>query len=728
MNFFKKSRIKTPLVLQMETSECGAAALGIILAYYGRYVPLEELRVACGVSRDGSKAINMVKAARLYGLIAQGVRGEPETLPELKFPFIVFWQFNHFVVVEDIQPDLIFINDPAIGRSAISPKEFNRSFTGIVLEFEPGPDFKPGGAPPNIYNSIEERLKGSKLAIIYIILASLTLVFPGIVIPGLSKVFIDEILVQQQYNWLVLLLLGIFLTALLRSLLEFLLEYHIIRLHLKVMLSQSARFLWHCLRLPIAFFEQRTAGDIESRIASNESMASLIADDISKSAVEVFNLILYAIVMFLLDWRLSVIGIIATSFNAVLLYFASDRLQNINRVYVQEEGKLAGLEMNMLAAIETVKSSALDNHLFKRLTGNHAKIIQTEQGIELTHLVLLNLPLFISGFCMALILGVGSFRIMEGFLTVGTLVAFQSIYQSFNEPIHTLLGVGSKIQEIRGEIIRLDDVQKQACDPRYLITEEVNEASKEMCFDAEQMPPTLLIQDLSFGYSPLDPPILENISLSLAPGQRIAVVGETGAGKSTLLKLIAGFYEPWQGEILIGNQNLKSLTPSELASLVSFVDQDIVFFEGSLRDNLTLWDDSIHDEQLIKACQDAEIWEVIESRDKMLDTAILENAQNFSAGERQRLEIARALVHNPKILILDEGTSSLDSITEYKIQKNLRNRSLSLFFITHRLNVIQKSDNIIVIEQGKIIEQGSHEQLMRQEGKYRELYDKSLFS
>lgn len=704
----------TPVYLQMQTEECGAAALGIILEYYGRYIPLEELRVSCGVSRDGSKAINMIKAARNYGLKAYGARGEIEDLKTLKLPVVVFWQFNHFVVVEEIQEEEIYINDPASGRRTVTPHEFNRSFTGIILIFEPGPHFQPGGHRPNILESLKERLQGSKRTIGFLVLASLAFIFPGIIIPGFSKIFIDDILVKGIKNWLPLLLVGLLLTALLRGIISWLQNYHFLRFHIKIMLSSSAKLVSHIFRLPIVFFEQRYIGDLEDRIESNDRIASLISTDISGSVVGILTIFFYAIVMFLYDWSLTLIGITAVALNATLLYLVSKKLFTSSLIYLQESGKLSGVELSGIAAIETIQSSSLDNHFFQRLTGQHAAVIQTEQKIKLYHQALSTLPQIVSGLMTVFILGLGSLRIIKGDLSVGTLVAFQSLLMSFTEPVNTLLNVGTKIQEIKGDFTRMDDVMHHHEEPRLQIRAS-QKTSTKITSHALQM------NNISFGYSELDPPFIQDFSFVLPKGGQVALVGATGSGKSTIIKLLTGLYTPWSGDINIMGNALSTFSQQELSHLLALVDQEILLFEGSIRDNLTLWDESIKEDEIIEACQTALIWETIKQREKLLESLLEPNGKNLSGGERQRLEIARALLQRPSILIMDEGTSALDNITEQKLMTHLKKQGFSLLLVTHRLSTIQSSDEIIVLEKGSVIERGTHQSLMKEGGKYVEL-------
>lgn len=727
-NPFRHSRLKTPFLLQMEASECGAAALGIVLGYYGCYIPLEELRVRCGVSRDGSKAINMVKAARMYGLTAYGAQGETEALFNLKAPYIAFWRFNHFVVVEDIQNHGVYINDPAKGRMLVSHSEFDKSFTGVVIVLEPGPEFVRQGTPPKILNSIKERLqrKDDRQAIVFLMLISLGLIIPGLMIPGFSKIFIDDVLIKGFHHWLTLLIIGLALTALLRFTFSSIQQYYLLRFHLKWLITGSAHFFWHLFRLPITFFEQRYAGDLNDRLVANDRIANLLASNISATLVSLFSLVFFAIIMFLFDWQLTLIGLASSAVNAIVLYFIYERISVNSQRFLQDSGKLSGLETYGLRSIETLKASGLENHFFKLWAGNHARLIDTQQNIALSQLILSALPSFFMGLSTVLILAVGSQRIISGALTVGTLIAFQSLLASFNAPINTLLGIAAKMQEIRGDIRRIDDVLHQKEDVRFFPTAVESKAPSNN--ENISLPATenLVMKNVTFGYSTLAPPIIEDFNLSLKAGQQLAIVGATGSGKTTIVKLITGLYQSWEGEIIIEGKPIQSLTPEVFASIVGLVDQDIILFEGTIRNNLSLWNNTIPRDKIEKALAATHMMKVLEQHGGGLETKIKEGGSNFSGGEQQRLEIARALIQEPKILILDEGTSSLDSVMEQKILSHLRQKGHTLIMITHRLTTIRESDHIIVMDKGRIVEEGTHEPLLSKNGLYASLINNAL--
>ncbi|HVV68926.1 MAG TPA: NHLP family bacteriocin export ABC transporter peptidase/permease/ATPase subunit [Gammaproteobacteria bacterium] len=718
-------RVKTASILQMEATECGAAALGIILNYYGCYVPLEQLRIECGVSRDGSKAINMLRAARHYGLNAQGAKVEPEALSTLTFPLIAFWEFNHFVVIEGISETKVYLNDPATGPRTVTLEEFDGSFTGVVLLFETTPEFRPGGRKPNILNSIIPRLQSVINPLLFVTLASLALVIPGIAIPGFTKIFIDEILIKHLPGWLLPLLWGLGITAVLRTILSWLQQFYLTRLQLKMSLTSSARFMWHVLRLPMSFFSQRFAGDIQSRVAANDQVATWLSGDLATSLVSLVSMVFYALVMFLFDWQLTLIGIAAAAANVGVLMHVARKIENSSRRLQQELGKLEAIEMNGLQAIETIKATSAEDDFFQQWAGYHAKTLNSQQRIHLYNRTLQVLPQLFTGLLTVAILGLGSWRIMQGHLTIGGLVAFQSLLVSFNEPLMTLLGFGARLQEIRADLTRLEDVLNHPEDSRLIqLPAEVSPPSSSET-EIPKFSGKLELRDVSFGYSSLDPPLLENINIKITPGQHVAVVGVSGGGKSTLARLICGLYQPWSGEILYDDVPIQDISAMRLSQSLGFVDQDIFLFEGTIHDNLTLWDHTITSGALREAIHAAALEPVIQTRVNGLDSEIENAGGNFSGGQRQQLEIARALASKPTLMVLDEATSSLDAETEQTIMENLKKSGHSLLIIAHRLSTIRDCDEIIVIDQGRIVERGAHEQLYQNKGAYYQLLQNS---
>ena len=661
---------RTPTILQMEASECGAAALAIVLAHHGAWIPLEQLRTACGVSRDGSKASNIVRAARSFGLSAKGFRKEPSTLHETPMPCIIHWNFNHFVVLEGIDGDRVYINDPAVGRRRIDMAELDLAFTGVVLTMERTEAFVKTGSEPRGLRLLLRELRGSKTAVGLLVVVSLALVVPSIVVAGFSKIFVDDILTMVRQSLL-------------------------LRLQTKLAVVMISRFLWHVMALPVEFFTQRHAGDVASRVSANEQIARLLSSGIAANALNLTSIVFFAIAMAIYDLPLAALGVGMSLMNVLALRLMGDRRQDVSRSLAIERGKLIGATVSAVRTIETLKASGLEDEAFGQWAGIQAKALNAEQELGVSSAMLDLMPTLFSGLTVAAILGFGGLRVIEGSLTLGSVNY-----------------VGS-FQTIKGALERLEDVYNYP----------VDNSSKAVATD--RFPPKLAgrveLHNIQFGYSVLEPPLLADLSINVPPGARIALVGASGSGKSTLAKLICGLYRPWSGEIRIDGWTLPEIPPQVFANSVAYVDQDVFLFEGTARDNLTLWDATVTEADLSQALRDAAIHEDIAARAGNYDCYVNEGGTNFSGGQRQRIEIARALVSNPSVIVLDEATGALDPITEKSIDDSLRRRGCTCIIIAHRLSTVRDCDEIILLQQGKIVERGTHEQLIALQSAYAKL-------
>lgn len=705
-------RKRTPTVLQMEAVECGAAALGILMGHYGKFVPLEVLRQACGVSRDGSKASNVVKAARSYGFEARGFRYEPAEVLALQQPVIVFWNFNHFLVLEGVSKAGVHLNDPASGPRTVSQEEFDEGFTGVTLVIAPGPDFQPGGEASSIFTGLRRRLPLGEPALLFLVLAGLFLVLPGLVLPVFSKIFIDDYLIGHLDSWIKPLLLGMGVTAILQGLLIWLQRYYLTRFHAKLAMATSSQFFWHVLRLPVMFYAQRSAGDISSRVAINNRVAELLTGELATTLLNVLVLLFYAALMFSYDLVLTLVGMAVAVLNVVFLRQVARQRKDVNMKLAADGGKLLGTSMNGLQMIETLKASGMESDFFAKWAGHHAKVVNGLQQMGSQGVLLMAVPPLLTALNGVLILSLGGLRVMDGALTMGTLVAFQSLMASFLQPVNQLVALGAGIQEMEGDMKRLDDVLEYAPDP------QADPSQAPVAEAPARLEGLVELRQVSFGYSPLEAPLVQDFNLVLRPGTRVALVGASGCGKSTLSRLVMGLYEPWGGAILFDGKPRKEWPRATLVNSLAMVSQEIALFEGSIRDNLCLWDDSIPEEQLVRAAQDACIHDALVTRPGGYDAPVQEGGANFSGGQRQRLEIARALAVNPRVLVLDEATSALDPLTERLLDDNLRRRGCTCLIVAHRLSTIRDCDEIIVLDQGRVVQRGTHEEMRLAPGPY----------
>ena len=710
----RKEKIsKTATILQMEAAECGAASLGMVLAYHEKYIALDELREKCGVSRDGSKAKNILRAARKYGMTAKGYKREPEKLKNMNFPVIIHWNFNHFLILEGFKNGKAYLNDPALGKRVISEKEFDYSYTGIVLEFVKTDKFEKSGKPLIMTNMIVSRIKGNELTIIYIFLLSLIMVLPGILIPGLTKIFIDEILLNGLDSWLILLVSGMLITALFRSILSFFQEKYLVKIENKISVVSSYKFFEHVLKLPIDFFWQRYSGEIGNGIHLNDRLGILLGEMIL-AGVNVIIVIFYLIFMGFYSVSLSFLVILLAMINIAFLKYISKYRENLNQRSINDKAKLEGVSTSGLQMIETIKATGNEEEFFRKWSGLHVKLVNNEHKLEFTSEVLNLVPEFVEQLTNISVLFFGGYLIIKGKMSIGMLVAFQSLLISFMSSIRSLVDFGSSLQEIKGAITRLDDILNN-----NEIAEKISEDLKEETqFKLEGY---IELKNVTFGYSKLDEPLIKDFNIRIRPGERVAIVGGSGSGKSTIAKLISGLYEPWSGEIYFDGRNKKNIKRFLLANSLSMVDQSVSIFEGKIKDNIALWDKTISEDKVKLAARNACIDQDINELVNGYETYVLEDGRNFSGGQRQRIEIARAFATEPSILVLDEATSALDTILEKEINNNIKQSGTTTIVIAHRLSTIRDCDVIIVLDNGKVVQSGNHYELIKEDGFYKKL-------
>ena len=702
---------KVPVVMQMEALECGAACLCMVLAYFGKWVPLEQVRAACGVSRDGSNAWNILKAARGYGLQAEGYRVEPEELKrDGQFPCIIHWELNHFVVCDGFRGDKVYLNDPARGSYSVSLERFDEAFTGIALILEPGEAFEPGGKPRSAVRFAWNRLRGSESSVVFVATTTLIVSLIGILNAGFSRVFFDQLLVGRNLDWLIPFMLGLGLLTLINITVAWIQAIYASRLNGRMDAVGSASYMWKVLRLPMEFFSQRMAGDIQTRKSSNATIASTVVHTVAPLVLNVGMTIFYLVVMVRYSPLLTCVGLLSVLIDAGLSRLVSERRINLTRVLMRDQGKLVSATVGAVDMIETIKASGSENGYFERWSGYQASVSTQNVRYQKQDQLLGLVTSSISALMNTLVLVLGAWLIMQGEFTVGMVFAFQGFMGSFLTPIGQLIAASQTIQEMRTSMERIEDVMEYPDDPVFAPRPEAEEFDK--------LSGSLSMRNVTFGYSKLAEPLIEDFSLELKPGQRVAFVGASGCGKSTLAKLISGLYQPWSGEILLDGKPLSQIDRNVLTGSVAVVDQDITLFEDTIANNIKMWDRSIEDFEMILAARDAQIHEDIMRRRGGYQYKLAEGGRDLSGGQRQRLEIARVLAQDPTMIIMDEATSALDSRTEYEVVNSIQERGITCVVIAHRLSTIRDCDEIVVLDHGKVMERGTHDELLALGGIY----------
>jgi NHLM bacteriocin system ABC transporter peptidase/ATP-binding protein len=716
--FAGKERVKVPTVLQMEATECGAASLAMILAYYGRWLPLEFLRQECGVTRDGSNADNLLKAARRQGCVAKAFAGRSEVLRKKEFPLILFWEFNHFLVLEGFQGDTVFLNDPAMGRRTVTWDEFLTSYTGVYMKITPSENFKPEGEPYSIVKTVAAKLREDKWALIFLMVLGLCMIIPGLAIPVMGQIFIDDVFSLKHADWIVKLLNAMFGTMILLGIMTAMRAAVLTYWQKKLTIADSSGFFWHVLRMPVAFFQQRYAADIASRIQFNESTAEVLSNQAATALLDLLVALFYLLLLFQYSVPLTLIGVSISVVDIfVFLYMRRRQTDLIMRIQ-QDASKAYGVLMSGLMMVESIKANGSEGDLFAKWAGYAAKASVATQEMKLWTMKVKLLPLLLGGLNSALIMTVGGFSIMEGIMTAGIYMAFNNLIAKFHEPVQKLLSLGNVLQNTEMQMRRLDDVRRYKTDSLNYPDE-----NQTVSFTGNRLSGELTLKDVSFGYSPLDPPLIEHFDLHLEPGRWAAVVGSSGSGKSTLAKLVAGLYEEWSGEILFDGVKRREIPRPVIVNSLATVDQDVFQISGTVRQNISMFDKSVPSTDIVQAAQDACIHDDIIQLQGGYDAEVAEGGLNFSGGQRQRLEIARALAFNPSLLILDEATSAIDPMTEQKCLENIRRRGCTCLIVAHRLSTIREADEIIVLERGKVAERGTHRELISHDGPYRRLIE-----
>lgn len=720
----RRTRVKTPFVQQLEAVECGAAALAAMLAHHGRWEPLAELRRQCGVSRDGSKAANVLRAARRYGMIAKGLSKGVQSVRGLKPPYIVFWEFNHFVVVEGFDNRHVFLNDPAVGHRRVSWGQFDEGFTGVVLAMEPGPDFVKAGNPPRIAPALWRRTYGVRQALLFIMLCGAIGVFPGVAAAAYVRILVDEVIAGANSSWLRPILVAMAVTLAFQLAGTALSGLFTRRMQMAMAARLQAQYVRHLLELPYHFFAQRYVGEVVARTGINDALVGLIAGKLTGAAVGLMTMGAFGLVLATYNAPLTLIGLAATCVNFLLLRSVADRRMEANLAIAKESGRLQGVTYAGIRSIETIKANGMENGFFEKWAGQFANANIARQQLQIDNQVFSVLPTVTNTLVNLLTMVLGAWFVLEGQMSFGELMAFNALMAMFLAPITQLLGLSVEVQQIRGNLARLDDVMDfETVDERRARRREALPASAlaARTDGGGRLTGLVEVVSLSFGYQPLEPPMIRDVSFRIEPGWQLALVGGSGSGKSTIAKIVAGLLEPQEGGVLFDRRPMEAIDPDILAASTAFVDQDIHLFAGTVRENLTLWDEKVPEEWVREALEDAGLLDDVLALPGGLDAEVAEGGSNFSGGQRQRLELARALTRRPSFVVLDEATSALDVVTEATVIENLRRRRCAALVVAHRLSTVRNANRILVIERGKIVEQGDHDTLWSAQGPYRRL-------
>ena len=712
-----KGVAKVPVIMQMEALECGAACLTMVLAYYNKWIPLEQVRVDCGVSRDGSNAGNVLKAARHYGLAADGYKVEVQALMEnATFPCIIHWNFDHFVVLDGFRSGKAVLNDPARGVVEVPMDEFDESFTGICLLFEPGEEFVPSGKPKSVLAFARKRLKGAGAAVAFVIVTTVIAALCSIIQPGFYQVFIDRLLTGRNPEWAMPFLIAFTAFTILQLIVSWINMFYSLRIDGKLAVVGSASFMWKILQMPMEFFSQRMAGDIQSRQNSNAEVASKLVNTFAPLALNTGMMIFYLVVMLRMSIAMTLVGITSVLVNALFSRYVSAKRINITRVQMRDSGKLAGTTIAGIEMIESIKASGAEGGYFERWSGYQASVNTQDVKFARIDEILGLLPSIVTVITNTVVTAMGIGLSMQGQFTPGLIMAFENLMMNFLAPAGTLITAGQTIQETRTEMERIEDVMEYPNDDTFGSADELKEEGAY-----SKLSGRVEMKDITFGYAPLGKPLIQSFSMELSPGKSVAFVGASGSGKSTLAKLLSGLYKPWSGEILFDGKPLSQIDKTVFRGSLAVVDQEITLFEDTIANNIKMWDNTIENYEMILAARDAQIHDKIMERDGAYSYRITENGSDFSGGERQRLEIARVLAQDPTIIIMDEATSALDARTEYNVVRSIRDRGVTCIVIAHRLSTVRDCDEIIVLDHGQVVERGTHDELIRLDGAYKSL-------
>jgi NHLM bacteriocin system ABC transporter peptidase/ATP-binding protein len=724
-------RVHTPTVLQMDATEGGAAALTAVLNSFGRDVLLQDVREACSVTRDGVNTRNMVVAADNYGFECVEAHPTDAELSGLPIPYIVLSGQNRFLVAEGFRRRKVYVNDPAAGHRTLSLDDFTERYGGTVLTVAPKPGFEPDPRRQRRRPTIEllRLLTGSRKAVTYATVAGVALVVPATAAAGLTAIFVDQVLRAGNENWAATVVALAALVGLLQFGLSLFQQRVLLRLRMKLSIQMSATFLWHMLRLPIRFFDSRSPGGLVTRAQFNNYVAFLLSKQLATAAIGLITMTLFAVIMVVLSPVLGTVAIGVAVFNLLALLGVSRARTSTNQELQQTLVRLSGYTYVGINMIDDIKATGSEDEYFARWTGIQAQAVNAGQRLGTLTQGLLVVPGFLMMFNVVVILAVGGSLVISQDLSLSTLIAFQVLASSFFAPIAQIVVVASRFQDARAWMQQIGDVMDQpedeavaaATGPLGSANGHRRAADRQLAPPRPRLDGHLELRNITFGYSPNEPPLLKDLSVVLEPGMRVAFVGPTGSGKSTVANIVAGLLQPWSGEVLFDGQPRNGIPRAVLSASLGKVDQSILLFSGTVIDNIRFWDEAVLTADAVRAAEDACIAADIQAKPDGFGYRLAEGGRNLSGGQRQRLEIARVLATNPSIVVLDEATSALDSITEEAVDTNLRRRGCTCVIIAHRLSTIRDCDQILVLDHGQVVERGTHEDLMALNGLYKEL-------
>jgi NHLM bacteriocin system ABC transporter peptidase/ATP-binding protein len=701
-------RRRVPTTLQIEAVECGAACLQMVLASFGRHISLEALREQCGSTRDGIDAATLARVAEAHGLTPRAYSCDIAALRELALPQILFWNFDHFVVLEGWSGSRFHLKDPARGAVSLTEEEFSRSFTGIALTFERGPAFQRGGRKLPLLKVLLEHARGTYGAISVVFGLGFLGAVAAALIPGFTRIFVDDYLGQQFGNWLLPLLGGMTVALVFRVLLVW--PNAAVLLQTRMAVALSARFLWHLFHLPFNFFVTRSPGEISARAQSATQIGATVSGPLVQIGVSLISIAVYAAAMMLFSPLLTGLCLGFLMLNVLVMQWITMRVRDGSALVQTMMGRVHGQNIQAASLVEDYKAIGAENLLFGRLLDVELDHLNAEQTIGPLQKLIAVAPVVASGLLDALVLGAGAWQVLAGNLTIGGLIGFYMLSNLLAGPVSGLLGLWNAVQMTSGPLLRLQDVLQSKPDPIFGASGTAPPPATEFA-PSDRLSGATEVAGLGYRYGS-GPPVLRDVSFSLAPGSMVAVVGPSGSGKTTLGRLLVGLMAPELGEIRFDGEAMADILPATLRGSIAYVDQAGFLFAGKIKDNITLWDQSLGKEEIATAARAAAVDEVIARRPGGYEGRIGEGGAGLSGGERQRLTVARALAIDPTFLVMDEATSALDTLSEEAVIDALRERGLTVVMVTHRASVIRRCDRVLLLEQGRLVAEGSPADLL----------------